>query len=156
MELSKENTSQVSLPVERTKPKLVTIGDRQFISSGRWNDGLMADWVTLHAKDKFQSIGKLAGVLGANTIPNKRRVRKGLSALFLEFRKRGLWLAVEYADDHNAASAVKVADISRPEDRQLVEAKLKRMERAKELSAEAYDDAMAVLNAMEAELSPAA
>jgi hypothetical protein len=148
--LSKENTS-VAKPTERTKPTLVTIGDKQVISNGRWNDGLVADWVSLNAREKFVTVGKLAGVLGANTIPNKKRVRKGLSALFMEFRKRGLFLAVEYNGDHNAATAVKVADIRSEEDRQLVTAKLKRMRRSKELSAEQYEGAMAVINAMEAE-----
>jgi hypothetical protein len=154
--LSKENTS-VAKQTERTKPTLVTIGKRQVISSGRFNVDLMADWVSENAQKEFVKVGELAGVLGANTIPNKKRVRKGLSPLFLALLKRGLWLAIEYQGKRsdiapaNAATAVKIADMGSEQDRQLVKAKLKRMQRSRELSAEQYDGAMKVLRTMEGE-----
>jgi NOL1/NOP2/fmu family ribosome biogenesis protein len=149
----KDNTSVTKI-TERTKPALATIGTRQVISTGRWNDGLMADWVILNAQKKWVGIGKLATVLGANTIDNKRRVRNRLSRLFQEFSRRGLWLAIVHNGKHNSASAVKVADLESEQDRQCVKAKLQRMKKAKELTAERYEEAMAVLHAMEAEQKP--
>ena len=146
--IGKENTSVTNI-AGRTKPTLVTIGNKQVISNGRWNDILMADYVSEHGQDKWIQIGKLAGVLGANTIPNKKRVRKGLSRLFMELRNRGLFLVVEYNGDYNSANAVKVADISSEQDRQNVMARLARMWKRKELTEDEYHKSQNLINALE-------
>jgi len=147
--LGKDNA--VGKKSARSKPSLVKVGKKHIISNGRWNDDLMADYVSENGRDKYIEIGKLAGVLGANTIPNKKRVRNRLSRLFLTFLKRGQMLAVEYNGKHNAATAVKVADIKSEADHQAIIRKLDRMKSSKELSADQYEAAIAVVSAMEGE-----
>ena len=149
-ELGKDN----NLPVksgERAKPTLVTVEEgRKIILGGRWNDGLMADYVIGNGSDKWLTVGHLAKVgCGSNTIPNKKRVRNNLSSLFLELMNRGMFLAIEYGDDFKAASAVKIADLKSVEDRQNVETKLDGMKKRKELTSEKYDRAITLVRAMQ-------
>src|SRR6185312_17031344 len=113
----KENSSVVKVS-ERTKPTFVTVGNKQIISTGRWNNELMADHVSEHGRGKWLRIGELARVArGSNTIANKRYVRSRLSRLFLELLNRGELLVVEYNGDHYGASAVKIADVASKQDR---------------------------------------
>jgi hypothetical protein len=140
--LSKDNSSVTS---ERTKPTLVDIGGRKVISTGRWNDQLMAEYVLVHSRDKWLKIGELARVsCGSNTIPNKKRVRKHLSSLFLFLMDRELFLAVDYGDN-GAANAVKIADLQSQDERDCVNEKMRRMQRSKEISVEKFEKATALL-----------
>jgi hypothetical protein len=134
--------------IGRTKPEMVAIGDRKVMVGGRWNNDAMADYIIENGQDDWIPIGKLArDGCGANTIPNKKRVRSRLSQLFILFRDRGLWLAIDYGGDHNSAVGVKVANIGLTEDRQNVEAKLERMRKRKELTEENYERSLALLHA---------
>lgn len=135
---SKESTSIVKA-TERAKPTLVTVGDKQIISSGRWNDELMADYVLDHGREKWIKIGELAKVAcGSNTIPNKKRARRRLSSLFRALLDRGMLLSVEYNGDYNSATAVKIADINSEQDRQNVTIRVKRMQARHELASDQY------------------
>jgi hypothetical protein len=135
--------------IGRTKPELVTIGDNQIVPGGRWNNDTMADFVLQEGQKDWVSIGRLAKVgCGSNTIPNKKRVRSRLSQLFMTFRKRGEFLAVDYGGDHNSAMGVKVADIKKLEDRKNVEAKLERMRKRKEMTQQNYEQTMDLLDRM--------
>ena len=130
----------------RAKPTLITIGARTFISTGRWNNDLMADYMIAEG-DKWLKVGELARVgCAANTIATKRRVRQRLSSLFKVMRERGFFLAVEYNDENGAASAVKIADLSSAEDRRKVLAKLDSMKRRKEMTEEQYEKSIALLH----------
>jgi hypothetical protein len=145
-EIGKENAPVFGKP----KPEMLSVGDRKFISNGRWNNNLMADYVLEYGKDDWIPIGRLArDGCGANTIPNKKRVRSRLSQLFTVFLERGKFLAVAYDGDHNSATAVKVADVKLTEDRRSVEAKLERMRKRKEMSQEKYEWSIRLLNGME-------
>lgn len=135
---SKGSTSVVKM-TERAKPTLVTVGDKQIISNGRWNDDLMADYVLGYGREKWIKIGDLAKVAcGSNTIPNKKRVRRRLSSLFRAMLDRGVLLSVEYNGDYNSATAVKVADINSEQDRQNVAIRVKRMQARHELASDQY------------------
>lgn len=142
-------STSTSVTKERAKPELVTVGKKTIISGGRWNDHKMADYVFEHGQKKWVKVGELAKVLGANTQPNKKRVRTHTASLFRTFRDRGLWLAVEYAGDHGGTTAVKVADIRLEADRQAVTAQCERMNKRKQMSEEEFAKSMALLNSME-------
>lgn len=134
-------------PVVRSKPSLVTIGKRTIISTGRWNNEVMADYVIKEGGTRWIKIGELAGVgCASNTIATKKRVRNKLSSLFKELRARGIFLAIEYDGDNSAASAVKIADLSSDKDRQNVLDKLENMKRRKEVTQEQYEKSIALLH----------
>jgi len=138
-----------SKPVKRPKPTLILIGGRFMISTGRWNDQLMADFMINYSEGKWIKVGELARIgCGANTIPNKRRVRGRLSSLFMELRSRSVFLAIEYHDNYTAASAVKIADLASDEDMANVTNKLERMKRRKEMSQEQYEKSIALMESL--------
>jgi len=133
--------------VARTKPTLVTIAGRVVISTGRWNDQLMADYVMEEGRNRWIKIGELARTgCSSNTIATKKRVRGYLSRLFMVLRSRGEFLAVNYHDDNKAASEVKIADLTSDEDKKNVRLRLERMRRRKEMSQEQYDKSVALLH----------
>jgi hypothetical protein len=134
---------------ERTKPTLLTLDNgRQVISTGRWNDSVMAGFV-LANRDRWIKVGELAKVgCGGNTIPNKRRVRSHVNGLFLELLQRGVFMAVE-TGSRNETQAVKVADPTSEADRQNVQIKMERMRKRREITAERYERAMEVLSSYE-------
>jgi hypothetical protein len=144
MSEGKDNTPVVG----RTKPEMITIGNRKLMPGGRWNNDAMADYIIENGQSDWIPIGQLArDGCGSNTIPNKRRARSRLSQLFTIFRDRGMWLAIDYGGDHNSAMGVKVANVELAEDRQNVEAKLERMRKRKELTQENYERSLALLQA---------
>ena len=126
---------------ERAKPSLVTIGNHQIISSGCWNDGLLADYLMLHGTIKWVPIGELAKVAwNQNNIANKQRARRYISRLWNYLLvHRGQLLAVEYAaTGRHQAQAVKIYNPKSPEDRQWIEMRLERMKHNKEFTSERY------------------
>ena len=134
-------------------PPTLVMRDKQWVTShGKWNDGLMADYVSQNGRHKYLAVGELARVLGANTLANKERVRRHLSKLFAEFLRRGEILIIEYNDNHNAASALKVADFSAEGDRNLIRKKLDRMKDRKALTVEQLEVALDVICKMGAEI----
>jgi len=143
-EAGKESTS-VRKYTERAKPAIVEVNGKSVLAGGRWNDTVVADF--LLDQDDWVKVGELARfACGSNTIPNKKRVRSKLSSLFMELRRRGYFLAVEYSDGFNAASAVKIADLNSANDRQNVLGKLDRMKKRKELSETQYAQSIALLH----------
>lgn len=131
----------------RSKPELITVGKRKIISTGRWNNEVMADYVLEYGVERWLKIGELASVgCASNTIASKMRVRSRLSSLFKELRARGTFLAIEYNDDHSAASAVKIADLRSETDRQNVLDKLESMKKRKEMTQSQYEQSIALLH----------
>lgn len=126
--------------VGRTKPNLVTVGDTELVPGGRWNKDAMRDYVLKNGTDDWVSVGVLARVgCGANTIPNKRRVRSRLSQLFETFLEKGYFLAIDYGGLHNSATSVKVADLTSDDDLKNVQGRLDRMRARKEMTQERYE-----------------
>jgi hypothetical protein len=151
MEVScKENTS-IAKVIERAKPTFVTIGNKQIISSGRWNNELMADYVFVHGREKWLGVGDLARTAyGQNTPRSKERVRRCLPQLFKALMAtRTELLVVEYGPPHNRARAVKLFDRQSEVDRQNLKIKLERMKKRRELTAEQYERALVVLQEKE-------
>ena len=134
----KDNTP---VPTGRPKPEVMTVGDQEIIPGGRWNNEAMANYVLKNGTEDWVAVGKLAKVgCGANTIPNKKRVRSRLSQLFRLFlEKHGFFLAIDYGGHHNSASSVKVADLTLKSDFENVQARLDRMRARKEVTQERYE-----------------
>ena len=133
-----------SVQPERTKPALIEANGKMLMPGGRWNHQAMATFII--GRGNWIKIGELAKIgCGSNTIPNKKRVRARLSALFFTFLQRGEFLAIEYAGDYNAATAVKVADLTVQHDRDCVIAKLDRMRQRKEMTEQVYQRTVALL-----------
>ncbi len=142
---------------ERAKPELVMIGNRQIISNGCWNDGLVADWLLLESnRIRWVQLGEVAKVAwGANNIRNKERARRYLSRLWRYLLvERGVLLVVKYAvEKYHATQAVKVYDPASADEREMVETRLDRMSRNKELTEERYQLALNLLHPTQGQLS---
>mgnify|MGYP001605570804 CR=1 FL=1 len=147
MELSGKDEKAVTRVTERSKPTLVTIGNRQVISSGRWNNELMADHILVNGRLKWLTIGELSKVAYNDGSPrNKKRVRQCLHQLFRTLMlKHGELLVIEYGSPNNRAKAVKLFDCTSEIDRQNLEIKLDRMRKRRELSMEQYENAVLIL-----------
>ena len=85
-EVGKEITSTGIKPAVVSKlGNVVTINGRRFLANGRWNTGLVADFLLEFGNKKFLRIGEIARFAHcSNTIPNKEKVRAHLSLLFRE------------------------------------------------------------------------
>ncbi len=135
----------------RAKPELITVGDRQVSSTGRWNDNLMMDYIEANGKERWIGLGELAKVAwGMNSITTKARARQYLSrvwkALLIE---RGLILVVEYEGPHNRARAVKIYNHDSEQDRQVLAQKLAAIKHRGEMSLQHYNEAIALLGVEE-------
>lgn len=138
----------VASTTERAKPELLTIGNRQIISTGRWNNGLIADYLMLHGSSKWLTVGEIAKVAwGQNTISTKKRARRCLSHLWHYLLvERGQLLVIEYSPDgHHQAQALKIYDPQSVSDRQVIEIRLERMSKTKELTEDRYQRACSLL-----------
>lgn len=128
--------------VRKVDPLTVRRGRGEIILAGRWNNALVAEYVLERATKKFLRIEPIATfVYHRNDENNRRRVRKNMTNLFKTFLGRGHLLAVEYYGERGSASAVKLADMKNPAERQLVDAKLKRMFDSKEITRKDYEKA---------------
>jgi len=97
-------------------------------------------------------VGELARVFtGANTIPGKRRVRKGLPAVFKQFLDRNDFL-LQHRDrmKNGRIEEVKLIDAASEVDRQQADTQLQQMKGRHELSADKYQKALNVLALFEA------
>lgn len=149
--LRKEDQTQVAVRPERSKPTLVTVGNKQIISSGRWNDELMAEYVIANGRAKWLTIGNLARTAYGNGSPrSKERVRQCLHKLFkILMTTFGELLVVEYGPPFNRARSVKLFDRKSELDRQTLKNKLEKMRQRRELTAEQYEKAIIVLQEKE-------
>jgi hypothetical protein len=139
-----EQATQVA---KRAKPELVTIGDRQVISNGRWNDDLMVSYVLANGRDKWLSIGDLAKVAYcANTVHTKKNARVRVRSLFLNLMLRhGEILLVDYEPPHGRAQAVKIFNKDSELDRKSVVARIEKMRSKRESAAGELDAAMRII-----------
>ena len=139
-----------SIRKEKVKPTFVTVGTKQIISSGRWNDELMVDYVLTCGEVRWIPVGELARVAwGQNNIANKRRVRYYLSRLWkLIMVKKGRLLSVEYAaDGHHPALAIKLYDPANETERLSLQMKIDKLQKSKELTEAMHDRALEILAA---------
>lgn len=146
MELSRKEENSLTKVRERTKPTLVTVGNKQIISSGRWNDELMAEYVLVNGRSKWLTIGELAKVAYGQNMPRtKERVRRCLYKLFSYMLHRNKELLSIECGPRNRAMAVKVFSQHSEQDRQNLVVKLERMRKRRELTSDQYEQALIVL-----------
>ena len=89
--MTKDSSSVVRVP-----PTLTTIGKRQVISTGRWNDLVMADYIFKHGSMRTIEIGELARVAyGHNNNDTKAKARRYLHKIFALLIDRGVLMVTE-------------------------------------------------------------
>ena len=135
--------------VRKSKPTLIQVGKGSICSTGKFHPALAVAYIKDKPRTKWIKVGELARVFtGANTIPGKRRVRKGLPAVFKQFLDRDDFL-LQHRDwrekGHGRIEEIKLIDPTSEVDRQQAEAQLQKMKARHELSADKYAKAQHVL-----------
>lgn len=129
-----------------TKPTFLDVGGKQVISTGKWNNDLMGDYVLEHGRAKWVSVAELAKTSYLQSMPRtKARVRQCLHQLVNNLLARGFLLVIEYSGPHGRAQAVKIADPTSELDRQAADAQIERRRRRKEWSTAQYERALSIL-----------
>jgi hypothetical protein len=130
----------------RALPTFETVGNRQVLSSGRWNDIKMADYIMQHGQTRWIEISELAKTAyGHNNNDTKTKARRYLHKVFTLLIDRGVFMVTEYEPRRRRALAVKLQDRSSEADRQHIIDKLDRMRTRREITAERYDRAVLLL-----------
>jgi hypothetical protein len=129
----------------RSKPSLVKVGNRLVTSDGRFHPILCATYLLKEGK-KWQPVASLAKIFAnGNTLDGKKRLRKNMFRVFQHVLKCGEFLVYETVGPHNRINAVKLLDICSEQERQAAVPQLDRMKRRHQLSTEAYQLAIDVL-----------
>ena len=131
-ELSK--SEHKSLKRARTKPQLVTIGDKQVVSNGRWDDDCIIIYIIANP-GRWISVPEIAKVAyWSNSVANKKKVRKHLSVLFDKCLERDEVLVVEY--EGSRAKHLKLYEGGSEVENQHTDLKLAKMENAATINGE--------------------
>jgi len=148
----KDEPTSVAKVTERAKPTLVEIGNHQVISSGCWNDELVAEFMLLNGRLRWVEVGELARLAFCRSTPKgKERVRRSLHKLFKTLlNDYGELLAIEYSDVRGRAKQVKIFDPTCDGDCAAIEHRLERMRTRKELSDGQYESAIKALKKKQA------
>src|SRR5262245_49220329 len=119
---------KTSLTRTRALPTFERVGNRQVLSSGRWNDIKMADYIMEHGQLRWIEISELAKTAyGHNNKDTKTKARRYLHKIFTLLIDRGVFMVTEYEPQRGrAALAVKLHDRSSDADRQHIADKLER------------------------------
>lgn len=142
-----ENTDK-ALVQQDAKPELVTIGKKQVIASGHWNDRLVLNHILANARKDWMPVGELARFAwGQNNIANKRRARAYLGRLWrMMMVEEQLLLSVYYDRLCNGqATMVKVYDPTNEAEKAALNKKLDKLFQNRELTQETYDMAIGIL-----------
>jgi hypothetical protein len=132
---------------KRPQPTLISVGNKQVTSHGRWNDDLITSFVLTHGYSRWIEIKELARVAYHGGQPsNQDRVRGKMHRLFKTALSRNVMLVIEYDGPHNSATAVKVLDKDSEPEVALALARLEKWKARKLVTAEQYDCALAILN----------
>jgi hypothetical protein len=130
------------VPTKRAKPEFVKIGNREIISSCRWNDDLMADYVL--RKERWIKMGELAAVAyGSQSIKTKTQARKRHASLARKMLERG-FLLLKRPGPHGRIGEVKVYMRSE-KDQQEMFRQVEEMRRRSEYSVEQYERAVSLV-----------
>jgi hypothetical protein len=110
------------------KPTLLTVGEKQFISNGRWNDDLMVNYVLERGQKKWLPIQKIAAIAYCSgSLANQNKARKNLHKLIAAALMHEILIVIAYSGPHGSATGVKVLDPASEADRQLWELRFDRM-----------------------------
>jgi 16S rRNA C1402 (ribose-2'-O) methylase RsmI len=130
---------------KRTPPTITTVNGRSYVSSGRWNDIAIADYILANGRNRAIEVKELAKVgWGHITVDTKNKARRYLHKVKALLIDRGVLVVTELGK-HNEAITVKVYDPSVPADRQHAFTWIERMRARGELSAERYERAKGLL-----------
>lgn len=130
----------------RAQPILQTVGKRQVISTGRWNDLVIADYIMQHGGSRRIEISELAKIAyGHNNKDTKTKVRRYLHKIRAMLIDRGALLVVNYEPPYNRAVAVWLNSGS-PEDHEHLDQTFEKMKLRGELSIERFERAMLLLS----------
>ena len=143
--------AETAIERRRAKSTLMTLENGRVVSSdGRFHADLAASYIMDRGRRKWIRVSELARVFsGSSTIDGKNRVRKNACVVFREMLVNNEFLLYEVARN-GRIEALKVLDATSHMEKDLAEAQLKRMRRAKELSAEKYEHAQRVIGVQEA------
>jgi len=129
---------------QRQQPILTTIGKKQIISSGRWNDIVIADYILANGKRTIE-VSELAKIAyGHNSNDTKEKVRRYLHKIFTMLVDRGAFMVREHEPPHGRVIAVRL-DTGSAADRQHIQEHLDRMLHRREWSIERYERAKMLL-----------
>jgi hypothetical protein len=137
---------------KKSKPTLIQVGKGSICSTGKFHPALAVSYIQDKPRSKWIKVGELARVFtGANTIPGKKRVRKGLPAVFKQFLDRNDFL-LQHRDrmKNGRTEEVKLIEASSSLDRQQADTQLQQMKARHELSTDKYQKAINVLALLEA------
>ena len=138
------------LAKSRAKPTFVEIGNRRVISTSKWNDDLIASHVIERGRDKWISIGELAGVAyGAKMKSNLDRARKHVSTLFPVVLQHGLVLAIKRNPSRrNQIDAVKIYTGGSQLEQERMIVQLEGMRKRRETTSSRYLRSMSIIQSM--------
>ena len=125
---------------ERTIPSLIIEGKQQYISTRRWNDHAIMEFLMSQLPSKWQEIGVIAKVAYGQNIPStKDRARRNVPKLFRYMLfQHGVFLVAEYGPPHGKVKAIKILDRTSEMECQIATEKLTKMHKRKILSDDMY------------------
>jgi hypothetical protein len=119
---------------EHAKPTVIEIGDRKQISSGRWNDSLVADYVIEKGQHRWIKIGELSRfAYGNGSIRMKHRARQCLAKLFRFLLLERGTIMISDVEDRRIV-AVKIYNGTQEEDRQHLRRKIDQLQKRYDLT----------------------
>ena len=144
---------------KREKPALIVVGNKTVIDRHRWNDEAMADFIQANGRGKWLPLPLLARVAyDRNDEINRKRAAKYLHKVRKVLAERKHVLLYDSDPKTRKILAVKLYDPSVPSDRYAAHERLEKMRVRSQLTAEQYEQAIALINSYqeEDELSTAA
>ena len=132
---------------KRQTPVLVKDGHKTFISTHRWSDHAVLNFIREDSSGKWIDLGEIAKVAyGHNTASGRDRVRRNLPKLF-RFALFGhqTFLITQTEGPHDKAISIKHLNPASEDEVDRGKEKLARMRRRKELSDDMYYHAMRIL-----------
>lgn len=139
-------TSSKGAVKERSKPTLIALENGQYaVSSGRWSDDAMVDYIVQEARDKYVTLGALAKVAyRRNCLETKRKVRAYLRRV-CDLIETRFGLFVVFNPNTAKGPAIKIMDAQSTPDCQLFLEDWKRRRARNEISEARYERACSIL-----------
>jgi hypothetical protein len=143
-------TSPIVEKPKRQKPVLTKLGERIVTSDGRWHPDLVAEYIRDQGgRKRWIKVGELARVFfDGNTQSNRHRVRRRLHKVWQVLLDRDELLVVEI-HQREGAQACKLYDPRSVEERQVIDARIARMNKHRFLKAEQLEKALRTRECLE-------
>jgi hypothetical protein len=142
---------------KRTKPTFITVGKRKMISTGRFNAGLVADYIFVEGLTRWVPIGEVARVTyGSQTINTKSMIRHRLPKVNHEMVNRGKLLVYQRPKPSGRTIAVKIFTGDTEEEQEAMVAQIEMRRKRKESSQEQYERELSLLQQIREEIKASA